>query len=89
MLHLFQRQSETLDRRARRLGAPRQVDAASEAGADNGDAAAPDGQEVLERVLAELRERVAARERAEAAERTEGKARPEGRGSGIRRGPDP
>ena len=87
MLHLFQRQSETLDRRARRLDPPkrdRTADAGEEeAGdADAGDAAAaPDGAQVLEKLLADLRARM--RERAaQGTEKTD-------RRSGIRGGDFP
>jgi hypothetical protein len=61
LLHLFVRQSEALDRRARRMGGTRE-DAAAEA--DAGEAAAPDGAAVLEKLLADIH----ARRRAEAAE---------------------
>jgi hypothetical protein len=65
LLHLFVRQAEALDRRARRMGGAREAeatDAAGEAGA--GEAAAPDGAAVLEKLLADIHAR--RRESAEA-----------------------
>ena len=85
LMHLFVRQAEALDRRARRFGPS--ADAAEEAGASG--EAAPDGKEVLEKLLAGIYER----RRERAAQRT-GDAIPvrkasEGRGdrgSGTRSG---
>ena len=84
LLHLFVRQAEALDRRTRRLGPPKEAgEADGTAAAENaaGTAAAgraPDGAQVLEKLLAGIY----ARRRAEASRRTgDG-----GKGSGDRAG---
>lgn len=64
LLHLFVRQAEALDRRARRLGPPR-AEAEGAEGAEEVQQA-PDGAEILDKLIADIH----ARWRAEAAQRT-------------------
>ena len=85
LLHLFVRQAEALDRRARRLGPPAEA-AKADAGATE-DAAGtagqqPDGAQVLEKLLADLRARVQERKEREGA--AEGDAGDGGGEAGIR-----
>jgi len=80
LLHLFQRQAETLDRRSRRLGPPQE---AADAAAAPGDS--PDGAQILDALIADIHARMRARQGAEA----EGDAGNGGGGAGRGGGCDP
>ena len=77
LLHLFQRQAETLDRRSRRLGPPQEAADAAEAPGDS-----PDGAQILDALIADIHARMRARSPGEGAQGTADGDR----GSGIRGG---
>ncbi len=85
LLHLFQRQSETLDRRARRFGPPKAAADAAEAEEADGGA---EGRELLARAVAAVRADLDARARGKAARRAETRARRAGPGGGAPPVPD-